>query len=667
MLNKTLLGSAAVIMTMVGAQAADLPSKKAAPATYVKICDAYGAGFFFIPGSDTCVRVGGVVRAEYGYSQPAAAISMPTFGAGSVAGAGGYAARGSDANTAVWSMANPLGTVAAAAGSGANAQANQAATDTFNIAAQAARGNGITGVAISSTTGVITIQNGYAAGAFPNVALMPSATQDQTGFTSRGRIDIDARTPTSMGVVRTFMAIRVQSASGLYASNYSTTTNGGGALATGPTLENAIVQFAGITAGRTTTELFSFLPAYNYTSFSNAGFPGGINLLSYTAVLGGGMSATLGMEDRSGLSGFSTSPGFSPIGPGGTRALVPMNLLTTPITTTNNANTGGNNVFSLSGVNTGTNPGAFATGTNLAGTSLGGAANATGGMIGNGPYTLPNVVLAVRMDQAWGGAQLMGSIVQNGAQTTFAKTDPSSQLTTLTAAQGNATTPTAIAAGTPNITMTATGWAIGAGVKLNLPQIASGDVLYLTAAYGVGDLDHVLANNTSGSPSNMGREFGGLLRMDRNMYVTPSGAAGAGACASTATVNKGCFSTEQTRAWSVSGTFTHFWAPQWRSVFLGSYANITPPDRVRNTDWTLGGLSEARMTKVAGQLIYTPTKDFDIGLELSYLSLRQSLAATSVANGGTGVATAIPATWAGVVNSASSNVWQSRLRLQRTF
>ena len=67
MLNKTLLGSAAVIMTMVGAQAADLPSKKAAPATYVKICDAQGAGFFYIPGTDTCVKLGGRLRVDYDY------------------------------------------------------------------------------------------------------------------------------------------------------------------------------------------------------------------------------------------------------------------------------------------------------------------------------------------------------------------------------------------------------------------------------------------------------------------------------------------------------------------------------------------------------------------------------------------------------------------------
>jgi hypothetical protein len=63
-----LLGSAAVLATVVGAQAADLPSKKAAPATYVKICDAYGAGFYTIPGTDTCVKVGGYVRAEAQYA-----------------------------------------------------------------------------------------------------------------------------------------------------------------------------------------------------------------------------------------------------------------------------------------------------------------------------------------------------------------------------------------------------------------------------------------------------------------------------------------------------------------------------------------------------------------------------------------------------------------------
>ncbi|MDL2404033.1 porin, partial [Rhizobium mayense] len=31
---------------------------------YVRICDAYGAGYFFIPGTETCLKIGGKVRTE---------------------------------------------------------------------------------------------------------------------------------------------------------------------------------------------------------------------------------------------------------------------------------------------------------------------------------------------------------------------------------------------------------------------------------------------------------------------------------------------------------------------------------------------------------------------------------------------------------------------------
>jgi len=65
--KSALLGTAAAFVAVAGAQAADLPSKKAAPAQYVKICDAYGAGFFYIPGTETCLKVGGFVRAEFTY------------------------------------------------------------------------------------------------------------------------------------------------------------------------------------------------------------------------------------------------------------------------------------------------------------------------------------------------------------------------------------------------------------------------------------------------------------------------------------------------------------------------------------------------------------------------------------------------------------------------
>jgi hypothetical protein len=63
MVKSLLLGTAAGLVAMTGAQAADLPVK-AKPVQYVKICSLYGAGFYYIPGTDTCLKVGGWVRAE---------------------------------------------------------------------------------------------------------------------------------------------------------------------------------------------------------------------------------------------------------------------------------------------------------------------------------------------------------------------------------------------------------------------------------------------------------------------------------------------------------------------------------------------------------------------------------------------------------------------------
>jgi hypothetical protein len=57
------LGSAAGLIAMSGAGAADLPVKAKA-VEYVRICSLYGAGFFYIPGTDTCIKLGGYLRAE---------------------------------------------------------------------------------------------------------------------------------------------------------------------------------------------------------------------------------------------------------------------------------------------------------------------------------------------------------------------------------------------------------------------------------------------------------------------------------------------------------------------------------------------------------------------------------------------------------------------------
>lgn len=63
MAKSLFLGSTAALIALGGAQAADLPVKAKA-VEYVRICTLYGAGFYYIPGTDTCIRLGGYLRAE---------------------------------------------------------------------------------------------------------------------------------------------------------------------------------------------------------------------------------------------------------------------------------------------------------------------------------------------------------------------------------------------------------------------------------------------------------------------------------------------------------------------------------------------------------------------------------------------------------------------------
>ena len=81
MVKSLLLGSAAGLVAVAGAQAADLPVK-AKPVEYVKICSIYGAGFFYIPGTDTCIKIGGWIRAEYAFQTGNSAAEFNQSGGG---------------------------------------------------------------------------------------------------------------------------------------------------------------------------------------------------------------------------------------------------------------------------------------------------------------------------------------------------------------------------------------------------------------------------------------------------------------------------------------------------------------------------------------------------------------------------------------------------------
>lgn len=219
-MKSALLGSAAVLAVVASAQAADLPSKKAAPATYVKICDAKGAGFFVVPGTETCVKIGGYVRVEYDY-----------------------------------------------------------------------RGNQTTG----TTNSTVSSSNGSTGGS-------------TSGWYQRGVISVDARTPTAYGDVRAYIQTRIQAGSG--------TMNQTDVSA----VEATYVQFAGFTFGQA-SQPYNFMSSWGYMSNWWTGWPNGVRQLSYTATLGGGISATVSVQDGNsnasghGLNDFAQAQSWDRNGP----------------------------------------------------------------------------------------------------------------------------------------------------------------------------------------------------------------------------------------------------------------------------------------------------------------------------------------------------------------
>jgi hypothetical protein len=62
-IKSLLLGSAAALAVVSGAQAADaIVAAEPEPMEYVRVCDAFGTGYFYIPGTETCLQISGWVR-----------------------------------------------------------------------------------------------------------------------------------------------------------------------------------------------------------------------------------------------------------------------------------------------------------------------------------------------------------------------------------------------------------------------------------------------------------------------------------------------------------------------------------------------------------------------------------------------------------------------------
>ena len=450
-----LLGSATALLAVASANAADLPSRKSAPVEYVKVCTAYGAGFFFIPGTDTCLKIGGRVRADYAYVGAKAQFSA-------------------------------LGTVAGT---------------TAPVVSQAKDG------------------------------------QNTIGYEARGRIDFDARTQTAFGTVQAAAGLRMARVTGILSQAAAAS-----ATSTGTALEYAYVRFAGFTFGAS-RDNFAFMPSLTYGAGHWASFANGAKQLAYTATFGGGISATIALQDYT-----DTGAGF------------------------------GNN----SGVT---------------------------------PYyvynSIPQVNANVRIDQSWGALQLMGAYADVSVNTATDTYDKSKGV-----------------------------YAIGAGAKINLPMLAKGDALYLTAAYANGMTEYT-TNWTSFKSSAYSRDVNGYTMNHPSLVAETTGL-------------------ETVKSWAVAAMFEHYWAPQYRSVLFGSYGQLDAPAAAKTRVWNgTTGFGDATTWNVGTNFAWLPTKGFEIGVEVIYARVNQDV------RGYTAASTAlVPVT---AVSSKSDSNVTGRLRVERTF
>lgn len=75
-IKSLLIGSAAALTVVSGAHAADaIVAAEPEPLEYVRVCDAFGTGYFYIPGTETCLKIGGYMRFDLRGGKPGNLVS----------------------------------------------------------------------------------------------------------------------------------------------------------------------------------------------------------------------------------------------------------------------------------------------------------------------------------------------------------------------------------------------------------------------------------------------------------------------------------------------------------------------------------------------------------------------------------------------------------------
>ena len=462
---------------------------------------------------------------------------------------------------------------------------------------------------------------------------------DLMGYRGLGRLNLDARTQTAYGTLRAFVRFELASRTGAYLNSGTQQRIANAFPAVGVdtfgraqqyvNVDKAFIQFAGLTAGRAASFYDFYAHDFEIIGTSLGSDVASTNLLAYTATFGNGFSATLSVEDPI----FRKTPLFGTATAG--------------------------NAASAFAVYT-------AATANLTPVI---ATNAAGVPVGEAFYDLrqtsrmPDFVGALRYDAAWGSAQLSAAVHELNAGNAAA---------VLNFAGGGIT-----GASAPRVN-SEYGWAVQGGLKINMPFIAAGDALYLQGSYGEG------AQLYTGYSSYIGS------------YTVSSGNTQGAPFATffaDAAVNPLSGKMELSTSWTVVGSYLHYWAPEWRSAVIGSYGEMSFGKTSRNL---LGGLNfnglgnpvnspgaflysaalrDTSQFVVGANLIWSPVKDLDIGVEGLYNRVDLKGGAVIDQNKAPGASAAginaagLPINAAGLVlpTAKSADTFNIRMRVQRDF
>jgi len=350
----------------------------------------------------------------------------------------------------------------------------------------------------------------------------------------------------------------------------------------------AFIQIAGFTVGLASSYFDHYSVAaiaYLVDQSSDTG-DGGQRVAAYTAQFGNGFSATLSIEEpeakRAGV--WNTAINGTAFGTTVTAGAVTANGVLTTTT----------------------------------GPTLG--INGTAQTIQDQRKSIaPDLVANLRADGAWGSAQIM-AVAHEVSGGYYGNT--------LTASQNN---------GHPNDTW---GWAVGAGVKINLPWAGPGDYVAAQAAYTEGAVRYV--SNTQGQSGQA--SFGGGSQLAYGLWSDgvycggPSAASAAqGGCAGTTT------GIQLTTAWGIAGGWEHFWTPSLRTSIHGNYIAVgynAAANALLCTSQTFAGAGASntinyapgtgfgscnqnwQVWQVGTRSQWNVTKDFYMGVDLAYYRLQ---------------------------------------------